>query len=222
MARRSRSEGEADQDGLAGQLHAEHVAHPVADLPGQGRRCRPRVAPPGLTRASVCLAEMRAPARSRVALAEAGLADQPRGGHFDLARARPGTAGWAAPPPGRWATAFCSAANWRVVQHRVGEERARRCGCPGRPGRAPCPCPGAAPSTADAHRRRAGPGRRPARPAPGPARRTGPGPDSGSLGRSRNVTAEHDDPPPAAVPLEHAGPVAEPAVRAAPVRPRRR
>ena len=47
------------------------------------------VAPPGLTRASVCLDEMRAPgARGRVTLPEAGLLDEPGGRHLDPAVAR--------------------------------------------------------------------------------------------------------------------------------------
>ena len=58
----------------------------------------------------------------------------------------PGGAELDQPVAGRPARAAVDRARGR--DDRVGEERCRRCGCRGRPGRAPCPCRGAAPSTA--------------------------------------------------------------------------
>ena len=87
---------------------------------------------------------------------------------------------------------------------RVDEERARPSRCPGRSGRAPCPCRRAGPArcAAGSQRHSVARGRYRAR---GPARHSGPA----RRARARAQPERHREDDPAVAALEHAGPIGE-------------
>ncbi len=125
----------ADEHRLVDQPDAEACC----STPSRTSRARASrssvVAPPRLVSASVCLVERaaRRPEVEAVALAEAGVLDQPGGAGLDRAvRAGPGRGTRRARPP--------------ALEDRVGEERAGAPGVVVRRRRAPSPCRRAAPA----------------------------------------------------------------------------